>query len=194
MPKSENHENLIQSINSAFIFALSQFRNHIRFWKIKKYANIGVPVAKAILGAMYSKGVGVTTNHSESFKWYCDAAYHGNVSAQLILGVRYAVGIGVAKDYSEAIRWYGRAALQNNPKAQCALGLMYAKGLGARQDLVWSCTWLNLSIIGGYKEISGVRDFLHSQLSFGQIKEVQKLTCMFHGGFDDGGIPSSCNR
>ena len=193
MTKFRNFDGHIKVARSMFKLVQNRVWTYRHFWTTRMYATLGVPKAKAVLGAMYSKGVGVKKNDSESLKWYNDAAKLGNVSAQLILGVRYSEGIGVVRDYSEALRWYHKAARQNNPKAQGALGLIYATGLGTRKDLVLACVWFNLSVMGGFKEILVIRDNLESQLSFDQVTEVRKFTYLFSGGVDNGGISSRGN-
>ena len=121
----------------------------VRFRIVKQRAERGFADAQAILGAMYSTGLGVARDYSEAFKWYYKAANQGHTSAQLIVGVRYALGIGVVQSHIKAFRWYYQAASQNNTKAQMALGLMYANGTGVSKNEIRASQWFSLALSGG---------------------------------------------
>lgn len=101
-----------------------RFRMYQVVWIIKLNAKCGNAEAQSILGAMYSKGIGVTKDNNEAFKWFHKAANQGNIRAQLIIGARYAVGIGVRRNHEKALYWYSKAANQNSQKAEAAIELL----------------------------------------------------------------------
>lgn len=103
-----------------------RFRMYQVVWIIKFNAYCGNAEAQTLLGAMYSKGIGVTKDNNKSFKWFHKAADQGNIRAQLIIGARYAVGIGVRRNYEKALYWYSKAANQNSKKAEAAIGFLNA--------------------------------------------------------------------
>ena len=96
-------------------------------WTVKLLAIVGDPESQAILGAMYSIGIGVVKDDSKSFRWFYRAAEQGYSRAQFIVGIRYATGIGVARNHAEALKWFYEAERQRFPKAQIALELMNVK-------------------------------------------------------------------
>ena len=123
---------MIQYPYSVHKYVLLQIRMYVGARNIKLLAEQYDAEAQAILGAMYSKGVGVATDNCEAIKWYSSAAKEGNTSAQLILGTRYAIGNGVVQNHRLAFHWYLEAARQNNKRAQIALKFMQMNGIGVR--------------------------------------------------------------
>ena len=135
---------------STYIVLRLRFAIYRQIESIEKRAVLGEVTSQAILGAMYSKGIWVTKNKDEAFRWYCNAANQGHIGAQLIVGTRYATGKGVGRNYIEAYRWYNKAAKQNTPKAQVALGLMYGKGIGVDKDQKRAERWFSLALACGF--------------------------------------------
>ena len=66
------------------------------------------------LGAMYTKGKGVSQDYKTAVKWYRLAAKQGFALAQGNLGAMYAFGNGVLKDYVRAHMWGNIAATNGN--------------------------------------------------------------------------------
>ncbi len=124
---------------------------------LKHQAELGVVEAQVFLGAVYSKGIGVTKDNREALKWYLKAANQGNRSAQLIIGVRYTLGEGVIQNHVEAIRWFSEAANQNSALAHLALGLMYANGTGVPRNLNRARDLFNLAMYVSTEETEGKR-------------------------------------
>ena len=111
----------------------------------KKAAQQGDMEAQFYLGHLYRKGVGVTLNKEESFKWLTKSAEQGHIRAQFNLGLMYASGYGVTKNIPEAIKWYRVSAQQGNPEAQYFLGRMYHKGQGLTQSNDEAIKWYKVA-------------------------------------------------
>ena len=93
-------------------------------------ARQGKPQAQYNLGVVYFKGVGVSTDHEEAFKWFAKAAKKGSVPGQGFLGVMYENGFGVAQDHEMSLHWYRKAAEQEDSTAQFNLARMCYQGSG----------------------------------------------------------------
>lgn len=77
----------------------------------------GNPFEQYNLGVMYSDGIGVPLDYSESFKWHQRSAKQWHPEAQYALGVAYYLGQGIAKNKIEAYAWWNLAASQGNKDA-----------------------------------------------------------------------------
>ena len=113
----------------------------VRYKLVIQLAKRGVADAQAILGAMYSKGIGVDKDNRKALTWYHLAADQGNVSAQFIIGIRYGLGEGVDRNHKKAFQWCCKAAAQNNPRAQAVLGVIYAQGEGVQNSEHLAYNW-----------------------------------------------------
>ena len=80
-------------------------------------ARQGKPQAQYNLGVVYFKGVGVSTDHEEAFKWFARAAEKGSAPGQGFLGVMYENGQGIPQDYVRAHMWFNIAASSGNKVA-----------------------------------------------------------------------------
>jgi hypothetical protein len=69
-------------------------------------AEQGDAQAQFSLGMMYRKGVGVSKNCANAFKWLKKAAEQGHSNAQILLGTMYDSGEGVEQNEQEALKWY----------------------------------------------------------------------------------------
>ena len=78
-------------------------------------------MAQLLLGAEYSKGIGVPRDLKEAFKWNLKAGEQGIALAQSFLGEMYRKGIGVNQDYKESVMWYRKSAEQGDNGAQTNL-------------------------------------------------------------------------
>ena len=99
-----------------------------------KAADLGSPMAQAILGNLYANGVHGNVDYEKSVEWYRKAAEKGHPDGQFGLGVRYAMGQGVPADLQEAMRLFTAAAEQGQPNAQFNLATMYEEGKGTPAD------------------------------------------------------------
>ena len=91
-------------------------RKNLETWF--REARLGKPQAQYNLGVVYFKGVGVSTDHEEAFKWFARAAEKGSAPGQVFLGVMYENGLGVVQDYEMSLHWYRKAAEQGHPHAK----------------------------------------------------------------------------
>ena len=126
---------VFKQLRTIYVVAKSlylRFKVHRRVKFVRQRAEQGVAEAQAILGVMYSKGIGVVKDERKALMWFYEAAEQGDSSAQFIIGVKYSTGN--RKNYMEAFRWFGKAADQNNTKAQIALKLMYESGIRVLQS------------------------------------------------------------
>ena len=153
---------LVRSAYSTYYQVKLRFLMFGRGRIVKKQAKRGVADAQAILGAMYSAGIGVAKDNREAFRWYYRAAKQGNNRAQLIVGLRYVLGLGVVRNHVEAIRWHSKSAEQNNRYAQVALGLMFANGVGVMKNETQAVLWFNLAFSGEEREQREMLNLLQS--------------------------------
>lgn len=76
-------------------------------------AQAGDVAAQVDVGLMYSNGQnGATQSDAETFKWYRQAATHGNEVAQENVATLYSEGRGVSKSPTQAYMWLSLAARQ----------------------------------------------------------------------------------
>jgi TPR repeat protein len=104
-------------------------------------ANKGDAWAMYNLGAIYSKGSGVTQSDDEALTWYMLAAEKGNVDALLALGKMYSDGAAFKPDLATALDWYTKAAVAGDAGAQYTVAGMYRKGLGTTRDTNKAVEW-----------------------------------------------------
>ena len=144
--------------------------------KIQVDAEQGDPDAQALLGVIYSEGVGVAPEDAAlAAHWYQKSAEQGHLEAQLILGGMYLEGQGVAPDSAEGIRWIEKAANRHSGPAQLVLGSVYILGKGVEKNLVTAYMWLDLARENGEEEDAqeGI-ELLGSLLSSEQIIEAEQ--------------------
>ena len=85
---------------------------------LKAAARVGLPIAQANLGTLYTSGVGVEQDDSAAAKWYRKAAEYGDPLGQAGYGVALFLGIGVEKNPLDGYVWTSLAATQGNIEAQ----------------------------------------------------------------------------
>lgn len=83
---------------------------------LKKSAQLGVPMAKFMLGTIYMKGMGVKINYRKARNWFSQVMNHAPSVCKL--GVLYFQGLGVKKDYKIAISYFKKAAILGNKEAK----------------------------------------------------------------------------
>ncbi|MGN1357434.1 MAG: tetratricopeptide repeat protein [Succinivibrionaceae bacterium] len=86
------------------------------------------PQIWAMLGSMYSRGLGCNVNKVEAFNWMLRAANAGFAEAEYKVGKMYETGFGTAQDPTEALMWITKAANHYYPQAAYELSDMYASG------------------------------------------------------------------
>ncbi|MEE8126548.1 MAG: tetratricopeptide repeat protein [Nitrospirales bacterium] len=89
--------------------------------------------AQAMLGNIYTPGLGVPHDNHQAAKWYRLAAEQGLARAQLNLGLMYSKGQGVSKDNVLAHMWLTLAGAQGNAYARRAQNAV-EKLMGNRND------------------------------------------------------------
>ena len=72
---------------------------------LRRFAELGDPVAQFALGARYAQGDEVKQDYAEAVRWFEKAANQGHVVAQATLGAYYWAGRGVPEDLSKAYFW-----------------------------------------------------------------------------------------
>lgn len=112
--------------------ALNYSQKH-RLAEYQLAAGQGDRLAMQLLGFMYLKGLGVTSNPEKAVELNKRAASQGDVSAMLTLGTLYKDN---AKLYDEkkAFKWFSMAADKGNAYAMFALGQMYLEGKGTTKN------------------------------------------------------------
>ncbi len=84
--------------------------------------------SQAMLGLIYSGGLGTPRDDAQSVLWFRKAAAQGNAVAQNNLGRDYEEGRGVSKDVVQAVEWYRKAAEQDYMLARVRLETMFIRG------------------------------------------------------------------
>lgn len=111
------------------------------FQKALKEARRGAAKSMGTLGLMYEKGLGVTQDLDQAFRWLSRGAKKGDAACENNLGFLYLKGLGVKEDDDEALQWFQKAADQGLASAQSNLGLVYGRGLGVKKDYGLALSW-----------------------------------------------------
>lgn len=85
----------------------------------------------------------------KAVKWFEQAAFQGNASAQACLGLCYEFGQGVDSNLTEAVKLYQKAAEQGDVTAQSRLGSCFASGSGVAKDFDEAVRWLRKAAQAG---------------------------------------------
>ena len=104
-------------------------------------ANQGSSDAQYQLGYMYSEGLGVTRDYTESIRWYRKAADNGDADAIFCLANKYYNGQGVTQDYDKALELYHKAADKGVYQAMYVISECYTYGRGVKKDLNQANYW-----------------------------------------------------
>ena len=129
--------------------------NEDRYGKTLTRAKKGDFESQYMLGNMYTKGIGVSTDNSQAMEWYKKAAAQGYAKAEYNLGLIYYDGIGVRKNYTTALDWFTRAAEQDHAAAQYYLGKMYAGSQGTKASYAAALLWYGKAADGGFDQAHG---------------------------------------
>ena len=104
---------------------------------LRKGADAGSRVDRAVLGICYLYGIDVEVDYKEAFRLLSLA---GTSRAVTNLALMHAQGLGIPKNMPEAIRLYKTVA-KSEFRAQLELGRIYSRGIGvpANSDeaLIW---------------------------------------------------------
>ncbi len=97
--------------------------------------------AQGQLGYLYSHGIGVAADKTESFMWSRKAAMQGDKISQYNVAADFFQGRGIAEDKTEATKWFRKAADQGHLKAQASMARAYYNGYGVPQDYAEAAVW-----------------------------------------------------
>jgi len=91
--------------------------------------------AMNMIGQCYLYGSGTTTNQTDAFKWYQNAADAGCIAAINNLGYCYELGYGAKQSYDDAYKYYQDAAKRGCLLAINNLGMCFEHGWGTTKNL-----------------------------------------------------------
>jgi TPR repeat protein len=86
--------------------------------QMERFSRQGSAWARAVLGEIYEKGIGIPKDQAKAIDLYRMAASHSNVTAMTRLGIVYLDGIGTEKNLSEARQWLEKAAKMGSDAAE----------------------------------------------------------------------------
>ena len=113
---------------------------------------LGSAAAKAKLGYLYEKGLGVYRDYQKAFELYSEGAEAGDANAVYRVGLSYYYAIGVQKDYVTALSWCLKAAEAGNADAMYWVSTMYRYGQGTEVNLELAESWRQKALEAGYQE------------------------------------------
>lgn len=152
---------------------------------IRAAAIDGNPEGQAILGEMYSEGLGVPENQETAVKWYRKAAMQGNDGAQYYLGECYYLGKGVAENDAEAVKWFQKAANQEHAGAQYYLGECYYLGRGVAENDAEAVKWFQKAVEQGNADAQ--TQLGHCYLNGnGVLKDERKAAALYQEAANQG--------
>lgn len=122
------------------------------FERTKVQAEQGSALDQAILGGLYSYGIGVRQNNEKAFYWFQKSANQGHASGQSGLGFAYYLGKGARQDYAKALQWFGKSADQNDPISQVMIGSIYEYGNGVIKNRTTAKEWYGKACDSGYQD------------------------------------------
>ena len=104
---------------------------------LRKGADSGSCVDRAVLGICYLYGIDVEVDYKEAFRLLSSA---GTSRAVTNLAWMHEEGLGIPKNLPEAIRLY-KAVAKFEFRAQLELGRIYSRGIGVPADPDEALTW-----------------------------------------------------
>ncbi|MDX1464004.1 MAG: tetratricopeptide repeat protein, partial [Marinirhabdus sp.] len=133
--------------------------------------------AKAKLGYLYLKGIGVPKDAHKALTYLIPASLEKNSFAQYNLGVMYSSGIAVDTNVRKALEYYTLAAKNGNPFAQHNLGSYYYKKSTQLLDEAFKTAifWFLKSAQNGLPESQTALGILYAKLSSYSAGDHQKL-------------------
>ena len=109
---------------------------------LEKLAEEGDADARAKLGILCARGIGVEKDAERAAKLFTQAADAGVVKAQVDLAGAYLLGNGVGRNPTTAGEWFTKAAEAGHGQAQVQLGMLCIQGTGREQDIAQGMEWL----------------------------------------------------
>jgi hypothetical protein len=116
----------------------------------KRQAEEGDLDAQCMLGCHLFRGVGISVDKCEAFKWYKRAAESGHIDSMHFYGQCYFYGDGVATNVHEGIKWITRSGEAGYANAQYYLGYIYENGFGVAVDIHAAIKWYTLASKAGH--------------------------------------------
>lgn len=136
-------------------------------------ARLGLPIASANLGRLYSSGELVPRDYEKAYIHFDQAAAAGFAEAHYQLGLMHEFGRGVPVTYTEAAYHYRLAALDGHRLALSRLIESYLSGRGVEVDWDMASFWLIRSVQQG--DMSSLVTLADVQLKRGETKDAVKL-------------------
>lgn len=106
-------------------------------------ANAGNASAMALVGELFTSGIGVTEDPKEGARWLRKAAEVENPTGMYALASAYNWGQGLRKNYRESVNWLRKAAEAGVVVAMYDLGCCLANGDSVEQDHVEALRWFH---------------------------------------------------
>ncbi|GGC61355.1 tetratricopeptide repeat protein [Undibacterium terreum] len=121
-----------------------------RGW-FEKAASAGDGEAAFNLGeAYYFARLGVSRDAGMAWKWYEQAAQHGEDKAALMLSRMAKYGDGTQLDVAASVKWLKLSSEQGNAQAMFLLSNAYLSGDGVERNEVLARSWLEKSAQGDF--------------------------------------------
>ena len=121
---------------------------------LEKLAKEGDVDARAKLGILCARGIGVEKDAERAAKLFTQAAEAGVVKAQVDLAGAYLLGNGVGRNATTAGEWFAKAAEAGHGQAQVQLGMLCIQGTGREQDIAQGMEWLDKATVHRNPEFS----------------------------------------
>ncbi len=109
---------------------------------LETLAKAGDADARAKLGILCARGIGVDQDAARAAQLFSQAAKAGVTKAQVDLAGAYLLGNGVERNPTTAGEWFTKAAKAGHGQAQLQLGTMCIQGTGREQDIKQGMDWL----------------------------------------------------
>ena len=146
-----------------------------------EYGNIA---AQRNIGAMLTKGEGVTQNDDMALIWIKKAAEGGDIASTRNLGIAYEKGKGIKKDISKAISLYTKAAELGSGSAMFNLAFLYQYEEGWK-DASKAFEWYLKSSKAGFSP-SYTRTGFNYMDGFGIQRNINEAIYWFYKSFKSG--------
>lgn len=130
--------------------------------------------ARAILGHMYLRGLGVSRSCPDGLKNLREAAEQNHAGALGSLAVAYASGTCVATDFSQAASYATKGVQFRSGTAAAVLGDLYERGLGFEKDLQKALDWHKKAVEFGSPTSSRSVDRVQTALN-AELAEKERL-------------------
>ena len=116
----------------------------------KRLAEEGDLDSQFKLGIHLLRGIGISVDKCEAFKWFKRATESGHIESMHMYGLCYFYGEGIAVDKHEGIKWITRSGEAGYDQAQYHLGLIYENGNSVTVDMPTAIKWYTLASEAGH--------------------------------------------